>query len=382
MKRILLLARDPGGANTILALVPALRAQGYDLLLYGRGAALNRYRHFGLEGRDIDMETRIVDIDFWQARLDEEQPDFIITGTSGDDFSERYLWEAARHKGVPSFAILDQWVNFGLRFSPYGLNEKDKYEENRQHTFLPDRILVMDEDARRDMMLTGIEAERILVSGQPYFDLIARQCQQDNRSLIVETKRALQIADEDYVVVFVSESISQDYCVAPGEEPYWGYDEISILKELVTALLPVGRDAAAPVRLLIKKHPLERSDNYLQVLNHINCGNLRCQVIEGDFDPWQVILTADLVCGMSSMLLLEAILLGKPTLSVQIGLSRENPLVLDKKGVLPSILERAELERNLREIMLDRVIPVYRYSFQAGAIDKVIQLMEGFLCQN
>lgn len=382
MKKILLMARDPGGANTILALVPALQSRGYALLLFGRDAALNRYRHFGLEGDDIDSAARAIDVDFWQERLDIDKPDFIITGTSGDDFSERYLWEAARIKGVPSFAILDQWINFGLRFSPYGLNAKDEYEKNRQHPFLPDYILVMDEDARLDMIKAGIEAERIMVSGQPYFDLIAQQCQQDNRQLIMETKKALQIEDDEYVVVFVSESISQDYCVEPGEEPYWGYDEISILKELVGVLIPICEDSLVTVHLLIKKHPLERSDNYLQILNNMDCGKLKYRIVEGNIDPWKLILASDLVCGMSSMLLLEAILLGKPTLSVQIGLKRDNPLVLDKTGVLASILDREDLERNLREIILSKVIPCYNCSFQSGAIDKVIQLMEECLCQN
>lgn len=380
MPRILLLARDPGGANTILALVTALQDKGYELLLYGKDAALNRYRHFGLEGQDISLAAGVIDVDFWQERLDIDQPDFIITGTSGDDFSERYLWEAARSKGVPSFAILDQWINFGLRFSPYNLNEKDEYERKRQHPYLPDHIMVMDEEARQDMIQAGIPADRVLVSGQPYFDLIARQCGQDNSRLIMETKAALQVKADEYVVVFVSESISQDYRVEPGDEPYWGYDEISILTEVVQALIPLGREAA--IHLLIKKHPLERSDNYLKILNSTDCGNLRYQVVEGNLDPWSVILAADLVCGMSSMLLLESILLGKPTLSVQIGLSRDNPLVLDKKGVLASILDRDGLERSLRDIIKGKVIPDYNCSFQTGAIDKVIQLMEECLCQS
>ena len=94
MKKIMMLARDPGGANAILALVPALQRQGYEVLLYGKDAALNRYRYFGLEGTDIARALPVVDLEPLRELLEKEQPDFIITGTSGDDFCERFLWES------------------------------------------------------------------------------------------------------------------------------------------------------------------------------------------------------------------------------------------------------------------------------------------------
>lgn len=382
MKKILLLARDPGGANTILALVPALEEKGYELLLYGKDAALHRYQHFGLEGKDITLELGVIDVNHWRLLLEREKPDIIITGTSGDDFSERYLWEAARIQGVPSFAILDQWVNYGLRFSPYGLNEKDEYEKHRLHPFMPDLILVMDEEARQEMIKEGIVAERILVSGQPYFDLIAAHRQKDNQLLGQETRAALQIAEDDYVITFVSESISQDYVVAPGENPYWGYDEISIVQELVQTLAPISRQKSQIIHLLIKKHPLEKDDNYRKICAGLDCGNLQIQVMERNVEPWQLVLASDLICGMSSMLLLESILLGKPTISIQIGLIRENPFILDQKGVLKSILGHQDLDKSLRDIIIDNRLTNDEWTMPTGAIDKVIQLMEECLCQS
>jgi len=381
-KKILLFARDPGGANTILSLVEAMQDRGYELLLYGKETALKRYQHFGLQGMDITCLLEKIDAEHWQEFLERERPDFIITGTSGDDFSERTLWKAAAIMGIPSFAILDQWINYGLRFSPYGLNQKDQYEKERQHPFLPDRILVMDEEARQEMIKTGIEAKRILVSGQPYFDLLLRQQKEDHTLQNAQTRQALQIAPNDYVLFYVSESIRQDYSVASGEMPYWGYDEISILKELLQVLQPIIREETRPVYLLIKKHPLERSDSYWQVLQEMDCGNLKVQVVDGNVDSGSLVLASDLICGMSSMLLLESVLLGKPTLSIQIGLRRESPFILDKKGVLTSILNRQDLEEIILKMMQGDQFTCEAWTIGDGAIDKVIQLMEAFLCQN
>ena len=57
MKRILLFARDPGGANAIAPLVDKLKLRGYEPLLYGKDAALKQYRGNGLEGRDLAREV-------------------------------------------------------------------------------------------------------------------------------------------------------------------------------------------------------------------------------------------------------------------------------------------------------------------------------------
>jgi hypothetical protein len=382
MKKIMLMARDPGGANTVLALVPALQNRGYEVRLLGKDAALQRYRHFQLPAVDITRQLAAIDIENWSSFTEKEQPDFIITGTSGDDFSERYLWAAARQQGIPCFAILDQWINFGLRFSAYGLNQKDIYEKEKTHPFLPDRILVMDEEARREMIREGIDEQQVLVSGQPYFDLLLQRRSQDNEQLIKELRESLGIARDDYAAAFISESISQDYEVKPGQEAYWGYDEKSIFMEIAEAMAAISRDESRAMHILIKKHPLEQSDNYQELFAGVNHGGMKALVLESNIDPWGLLLASDLVIGMSSMMLLEAILLGKPALSVQIGLKRENPFILDKRGILTSILDREDLLRSLRTAISGNSMPGSGWQVEAGAIERIIELMEGYICRS
>jgi hypothetical protein len=84
-------------------------------------------------------------------------PILLLPAPAGMIFPSVIYGQRARQQGIPCFAILDQWINFGLRFSAYGLNQKDIYEKEKTHPFLPDRILVMDEEARQEKIREGID---------------------------------------------------------------------------------------------------------------------------------------------------------------------------------------------------------------------------------
>ena len=154
--KILLFARDPGGANTVIPLHHPLVSQGYHVLLYGKDTALDKYRNAGLSFADIRERLGDTLIPDWLDFLGEEKPDLIITGTSAEDPSEKHLWEAARSQGIPSAAILDQWENYGIRFSPYPVSKSHLYEKDPSHPYLPDHILVMDNVAAQAFSDLGI----------------------------------------------------------------------------------------------------------------------------------------------------------------------------------------------------------------------------------
>lgn len=376
-KKIMLLARDPGGANTIIPLVEPLRERDYQVHLYGKDAALNRYRRLGLKGQDIAEILPEINTSSWEDFLYRQCPDFIITGTSGDDFSERYLWEAARSVGIKSFAILDQWINYGIRFSNLTLKEQEQYRQNKLHAYLPDYILVMDEIARQEMISEGIDAQRVKISGQPYFDLIVSARNSFSVEQILKLKRELCVELDELIITFISEPISLDYAGSNGKL-YWGFDEKSICYMLLHTLDKVLEQSSQRVKLIIKQHPREDQNNYSFLDNRVNNEHICIKVIK-DMDSWSLLRASDLVCGMSSMLLLEAIILGCPVLSIQIGLNRASPLILAQRGILSPILKQEELEDTLWSILVDKDIPVVDWHIESGSVDKIITFMEELL---
>src|SRR6266496_850345 len=167
-KIVVLFSRDPGGANTIIPLVKPLWAKGYRPILLGKDIALDSYRRTGLAAEDLVRHVNPISVESLERFLKDRRADVLVTGTSAEDSTEKYFWKAAENLGVPSLAILDQWVNYGIRFSPYGVSRSEQYERDRRHPFLPTRILVMDAFARAEMLEElGIpESDRVMEIGK------------------------------------------------------------------------------------------------------------------------------------------------------------------------------------------------------------------------
>jgi hypothetical protein len=82
------------------------------------------------------------------------------------------------------------------------------------------------------------------------------------------------------------------------------------------------------------------------------------------------------------MFLIEAAILDKPVISIQIGLKRENPLILDRVNCLKSILDKQTLFNVLRLIIMGENTPRCYFNIIKNPVENVILQMEKMLCQN
>lgn len=376
MSRILIFSRDPGGANTIIPLILPLRAKGHEVLLYGKDTALEKYRQAGLDGMDIGaILSGGISLENLRNFLKAQSPDVVITGTSADGFTEKYLWKASGELGIPSMAILDQWLNYGIRFSLHAVHEIEEYTRNPARPFLPTRIVAPDAYAQREMIEAGLPEERIVVCGHPYLEAISSYHSEPGS--IALFNEAHHLTEDDYVVVFASEPMSKTY----GDEAlrYWGYNELTILSSLVEALNDAADEALRPIILIVRPHPKEGQEHFLEILGR--CRNVRW-LFDTESLPWTLMNRADLVCGMSSMFLIESVILRRTVLSIQIGLSRENPFVLDRRNILKSILTEDELNAQLKKHLVHGHRTAYSFDFIVDPVQRIISEMERLLCRN
>lgn len=374
MKKILLCARDPGGANTIIPLVEKL-SQKYEVLLYGKDTALEKYKQYQLEGMDIVKEVKDIEKEEISRFLQVKKVDFIITGTSADDNTEKFLWNEGKKLGIPSFAILDQWVNYGIRFSKYGVSEMEKYWKDKTFPFLPTRIMVMDSYAKECMKQEGIPEEIITVSGQPYFDQFLKDMEQITDKTVERCKEQWSARKDEIVMVFASEPISKTYRIEEGEDGVWGYTERTIFQVFRNTLEKVARQKKQHVRVMVRPHPKEDRvwwEEQLTDAEYVSYG------LDSTKDSKVTIQGADVICGMSSMFLIESAMCQKPILSIQIGLKQENSFILEKKGVLKSILEEPVLEEALGKV-IERQYPICNIDIPQGADDRIISEMERWI---
>jgi hypothetical protein len=160
----------------------------------------------------------------------------------------------------------------------------------------------MDDYAFADLREYGCPAERLVITGQPYLDsLLAEVSAVDQQAV----RQGIGIQPDDFVVVFASESLSGDGRPGPNRD----YTEFDGLRCVIGALSLL--DGLNPL-LLVKPHPTEDPKGLRRV---IEAAASRSMIID-HLSPREVIAIADVVVGMRSMMLVEAALAGRVTLSV------------------------------------------------------------------
>lgn len=231
------------------------------------------------------------------------QPSLLITGTSvtGDIGGQLENWarQWARRKGIPSISVLDHWCNYTPRYS-----EKERLDS------LPDAICIMDERARNEMIAEGFPPEILIVTGQPAFDEIIRSQKPALASLRKIGREHLGLPENIQVVGFVSEPLSQNFS---GQRPY---DELTVAEDLIDYF------SQTDTLLLFKRHPRDISGKFEELASLRP--ELLMREIGGDCPPREFVAACDLVIGMTSILLLESLILGLPVISFQPGTKKED----------------------------------------------------------
>jgi len=327
MKKLLLFSRDPGGANLIVSMYPIL-SQEYDIDLYGKDTALHVYEKNNLACKNMNQLLPSINSKTITEFLIHHKYDGILTSTSAEDFTERLLWQTAQKLNIFNAAILDQWMNYSLRFlkSPESYQTKKKY--NLSEYILPQKIFVMDEYAKKLMVKEGIPDQLIRVTGQPYFESFIKKS--------IKTVTASK-DNEKITWLFASEPITTVYGKEKGLNIY-GYTEQSILYATCKA---INKLQCKRIQLQIKPHPRDDIKVYTDICNQFPFVSLIT------INSVDAILQSDAVLGMSSTLLLEAALLDKPILSIQLNLKINSPFILDQINKSKSIIKEEKLEKEL-----------------------------------
>ena len=156
----------------------------------------------------------------------------------------------------------------------------------------------------------------MVVTGQPYLEATADALRSVETMTAGQTirkgwlRQSGQGADAA-VVLFASDPVARD--MGPGTEHYRGYDEYDTLRGLVQALDDVRPALARAAVLVLKPHP---SQSQAEVTSLQRQPGAEDALLTTEA-PWPSIAAADVVVGMTSMMLLEAALAGKPAISFQ-----------------------------------------------------------------
>jgi len=334
-------AREAGGAEALAPVIKKLN-RSYNVLLLAKDFAMNNFQQHNLEPETYSTHSEESLTTLIQNRWDGLMPDVVLTSATSlpwNDMTERLLWLWARQHSIPSIGVIDQWQNYGLRFSGCSSDEYLAY--------LPTRITTLDERARQEMINEGIPGELIVVTGQPALDALfdeRKAFTQSDRKAIREKIGAEQDA---FLVLFVSEAFQRDFSDS------LGYTEASTLEFLIRTLSAIVAETAMKLHLVVKYHPQNTPADFAGIdFNQVQ-SKFSISIMRQEIQPRPLALTSDLVVGMTSVLLVESIILGLPTTSVTLNCKKDVDLVAIQVSALPWLRAEGEAAESISRLIKD-----------------------------
>ncbi len=326
-------AGDIGGAKAIAPVIAEMVVDPrWVVRAYSYGPAKQYWTQCGFPARELEGS---VDLDSCRAILIRERADCLLSGTSWKSGHwETTFIAAARLCARPSLVVLDYWSNY-----------QERFRDSVGRIQLPDRIAVMDEYARREIIVAGFPAERLEVTGQPAFDEVRPPSGEETRRRRERIRKWLRLEPRELLVVFASQPISELYADADDRHP--GYTEKTVLCELTATLERLSLRADRSITLLVRPHPREEEQEY----RGLSSGRIGI-VVSKEQDGRTVVSAADLATGMSTCLLLEACLMGCPVVSLQPGLRTKDMLPTNRWGISRAVYQFAEFDEVLSQYLL------------------------------
>lgn len=359
---ILLYADDPGGANYLAPLAGAMLSQGV-LFRFQIAPVLVM---FAAE-RKINCEVRAGAATAENMLADVR---LLVAGTSEDpDCFAHRLVEAARIKGIASVGVVDMAVNADRRFLG---------RSNNPLQYAPDWLAVPDAYTASVYAALGYPADRLLVCGHPHYDQVRAR-----RSVFLTQDRTAlrqsvypQAPAGRPIWLFLAEGVDQlnpaasfrgaDYTLhGRGGNDFRG---VIALEEVLDAVAESNPRPWVVLRL----HPKSRPEDFMSLMPELGMVSQRG-------DPLPLLWAADLVLGMTTMLLLEAYLLGRPHFAILPRPVERAWLTTIAEGLTESVCTRTELRAMLSVAYASHVPD--EDMLPKGAVsqllDKVLSLLEG-----
>jgi hypothetical protein len=360
--RVAVMVEDPGAVNFLAPLVDRLVGSGVPTVVLGVGVGARMLRERG--HAVVAPPDRLQVAEFVRtSRLS-----VVVVGTSEDPDTPAFpLIGASRAARVPTVGVVDASVNAAFRFRGSG-------DDALAHA--PDWLMVPDEPTAAAFGSLGFPRDRVRLVGNPARDLARRRGWE-----IREAARAVVSGPRGHTgplrVVFVAE-------LSDGLDPgqYRRSDAYTlkgrglshsrtavVAEELLDACAGLRDHGRLEMTLVLRLHPKQGRDDLGPLCDEFD------EVSAGG-DPLEVVATADLVVGMSSMLLIQADDIGVPCLSVLPREAERAWLPEVASGYIPAVTTRASLSAEIRRLLAASQVGRYRRDTSPPDGDPVGDMVE------
>lgn len=328
MPKCVVFVEDPGAANYALPLIAPLGAA-----LWVAPALLPYLDARGIEPARV-LEGPVPTLPPEVALL--------LVGTSENlQTAAHELVRQAKARGIPSVGMIDFPANAAARFRGTSTNPL---------AHAPDWLMVTDDGTARHYEALGFPAERIGRVGHPHFDtvLAVRETLETEGVAAVRRRLLPEVPEGQKLVVFLSEisgGLDPDqYQKSPDYTLEGRGNRTDRTGVVVEEFLDAAAALSPPPYRLLRLHPKNTREEFGSLLAEFDG-------ISAAGTPLEMVFACDLVCGMTTMLLYEAALLGRPTLAILPRMTEAAWLPTIASGITPAAVTRPALTRLLPTLL-------------------------------
>jgi hypothetical protein len=363
---------DPGAANYLAQLPASLAGRGRLVKVLANGHARQHLLQLGVHPESVQHPVAPGRI------LASVKPRILIVGTaSNPNTLGLALVAEARSTKIESIGVVDALINPDHRF---------RGQSDKPLAYAPDWLFVVDELTKAAYIALGYPAEQIIVCGHPHYDYmrtVKKKLENEGQNAL--RQRVLPGAPKERKVIIFATECSARLCRlqtgSPVRDDLADYTLVGRKtgKGRTEVVLEEFLDAVQLVRprpyLVLRLHPKDTLEDYIEYADEFDL------VSSGD-SPFELIYAADLVVGLTTMLMLEAALLGKLTLSIVPRAVEMDWLPTVRVGITPCATTRKQFRTILVDLLrdsshmpcvnVDDVIPT-------GSLQRVVDFIERLL---
>ena len=386
-ERILVVASMNAGAEAVSPVAEKLREKGAKVKILSYRAATSSFKAMGVKpDRILEKDSYVRDA---IKELSAFQPTSVLTGTQIQDEEhpltlEQVLWRTSAGINIESVAILDTWGNYVERFSdlkPLPGGNKLTIKKGTELKYLPDKIAIIDEFAKKEMLALGFPEAVLEITGSPYFEHVLTEAEKlapETRAQLLSKPVFSEFDKDGKLIVFMSDDIEGFY-------PDIGFTEKSVLQSFLKVMDEITAAAGAKLNVIVRPHPFRNENareayecetsNIAKVFH--NPITARGEDSDNEYSMEELLHSADLVVGTFNNPLITAKLMGKTVLSYQPGLNEKYNFqhYLHEQDLVTKITEEGKLGGTVLDLLSGDVIQKTMEAAK-GATDRIIRLLD------
>ena len=366
---ILVYVEDPGAANYVSGFPSIFTEQGLTVGLLAEGFAYSYLVERGVKPVPLLRPVTAEHI------LSEWAPKLVIVGTSENPDTFGFdLISSSRNAGITTVGVIDAFGNADYRF-------RGNAGDALHHA--PDWLIVPDQWTEDAYVALGYPAERIALCGHPHYDLVldARTRLEEMGREQLRKKIFPDCSDDSRIVVFLSEvstGLNPDQYKRLPDYTLTGNGDRTdrtgiVLEEFLGAIALLEQRPC----LVLRMHPKNTEEELKQFVKDFDH-------VSQQGEPLELVFAADLVVGMTTMLLQEAAIIGRPTLSIVPRSSETTSLPTVRASITLCVTTREALRDILPDLireqetdaeMKTKIERLFRY----GSLRRAKSFIDGLL---